>query len=294
MDPDTLSIDVDVERFRGFPSLAYDVVCAQMYARQRRLVLRSAILRETLARSMIEQRIAWIGEHRRSLHAAFRIRHEALDEAVQIDRAQFVCVRGTVLPVPKAEVLKEPLPASASALLRASPGLSSIQREVLEASLREGAVSTTQTIPFRSTAGSAGRIYGRDAANVESLAGLAHELGHIEAEVRYPVSSLADQILSEVSAHLFESDMVISVIPSAQVPDWQAYEAAVDRLNLRLCQLECGDILGLSLTDDLFSECSLLFRDSYFVVPGYQLVNAYASRARMTRREEQCGGRARW
>jgi hypothetical protein len=131
-------------------------------------------------------------------------------------------------------------------------------------------------------------IVGDAGTKVANLAGIAHELGHCLAEERRPVVSGLDLVISEASAQLLEEVMVQTFLDQrfganeSFGSQWSAYQRRVDLLNLHLFEMERHSIAGgMCAVEYLFEPHLLVFRESYFTMPGYQALSAVASMIRL-------------
>ncbi|WP_329312509.1 hypothetical protein [Streptomyces sp. NBC_01262] len=193
------------------------------------------------------------------------------------------------LPIPADSViLAHPTHAPAAEILPDLPELrphrDTVLRILAESSLREAGV------PFRTVDDERGRpvILGQDGPTVEALAGVAHELGHCLFERRRPPVTMRAQFASERLAHRFEELLVAGYLrargSAEECREWWAYQRRVDALNLYAFRLERSLMYGCpDGVPELMPESATAFRESLFIQPGYQVVYARASLARLAR-----------
>jgi hypothetical protein len=131
-------------------------------------------------------------------------------------------------------------------------------------------------------------IIGASRATVGDLAGIAHELGHCLYEESSEPSTLARQIASEIAAHVMEEEIVSEYFHIQGESDllhmWSEYQRRIDIINVYFFLLEGHQIFGWDgAPESLFASPATAFRESLFVLPGYQIAYAEAALARLTR-----------
>jgi hypothetical protein len=123
---------------------------------------------------------------------------------------------------------------------------------------------------------------GQDQHSFESLAGLAHELGHCLFERQVRTSGAID-VISEAVAQYFESEVVSGYLrkenATSDLSTWLRYQDFVDSINLLFFLQEARDVFecGIPALPVRFYDCMLVFRESLFTLPGYQRVYFQAS-----------------
>jgi hypothetical protein len=186
-----------------------------------------------------------------------------------------------------AAVLRHPTHAPAAELL---PGLAPLRprarqiRQVLAESRLDVAV------PFRTVDDALGRpvVHGRDAPTLEALAGIAHELGHCLYERARPVRCVRGQLASERVAHRWEEQAVAAYLRQyGSVEErrrWWVCQRRQDALNLHCFLAERAELYGAAHSVPVAPVglgATGTFRESLYTVPGFQVVYARASLARL-------------
>ncbi|MDG4864948.1 hypothetical protein P8605_43045 [Streptomyces sp. T-3] len=194
------------------------------------------------------------------------------------------------LPLPflaDSAVLRHPTHAPAAEILPCLPLLQrrsgQIRRILAESSLRDSG-------PFRSEPLDDGRLVvrGRDAPTVEALAGIAHELGHCLYEGARPVRSALGQLASERLAQCLEERVTDEYLmlrgSERERQAWWIYQRRVDAVNLYFFSRERSLMYGSAAARgaELMPESATVLRESLFTLPGYQVVYARASLARLS------------
>ncbi len=122
-------------------------------------------------------------------------------------------------------------------------------------------------------------ISGQNLNDIWSLSGIAHELGHCLYE-NNAKNSFLKPFYSELIAHIFEEQIVSLILrdePSI-LKEWNHYQFSVDLLNLYFFILEWHPgFFEQQQRKVRFDPAALLFRESLFLIPGYQLVYGFAS-----------------
>ncbi len=210
----------------------------------------------------------------------------ALEQRTNLRQLPLQELQGQKLPLLKWPVpLATPLEQSADGVLRFSCNQSksawaSRSRRILDRSkLQEGDTR------YRSDRGEGGfRIHGTSRPELWSLAGLSHELGHCLSEEARPVETLRDEIASEAFAQIHEQRVIMSILGTASArASWIGHQDAIDELNFHFFEWEFEQIRSVDSAVPLFNGAEgflasgLLFRETLFTCPGYQLVYAAAS-----------------
>ncbi|MFD7033114.1 hypothetical protein ACFWAR_34330 [Streptomyces sp. NPDC059917] len=181
-------------------------------------------------------------------------------------------------------VLRHPTHAPAAEIL---PGLAPLRRHAAQVRRVLAQSRLDEPVPFRSVDDD-GRlvVHGRDAPTVEALAGIAHELGHCLYERARPVRCALGQLASERLAQRWEEQAVTAYLRTHGGPEehlrWWACQRRQDALNLHFFLAERADLYGTEPPDGFPRwEGTGTFRESLFTLPGYQVVYARASLARL-------------
>lgn len=194
------------------------------------------------------------------------------------------------LPLPllaDTTVLRHPTHAPATEILPRLPLLrprARLVRRILDASSLAEAGT-----PFRSEPDDDGQLVvrGRDAPTLEAVAGIAHELGHCLYERARPVRCALGQIASERLAQALEERAAAQYLRRWGGPQerhtWWRYQRRVDAVNLHFFALERELMYGegAGRAASLLPEPATALRESLFTLPGYQVVYARASLARL-------------
>ncbi|MEH0517432.1 hypothetical protein QA942_27575 [Streptomyces sp. B21-106] len=129
-------------------------------------------------------------------------------------------------------------------------------------------------------------VHGQDGPTLGALAGVAHELGHCLYERARPVRTARGQLASERLAHRWEEQVVAAYLAARGGAEerrlWWLRQRRVDALNLHFFLAERAELYGPhDGFEALVSPRAGVFRESLFTVPGYQVVYARASLARL-------------
>jgi len=144
-------------------------------------------------------------------------------------------------------------------------------------------------VPFRSI-DDGGRliVHGQDAPTVEALAGIAHELGHCLYERARPVRCVLGQLASERLAQRLEEQVVAAYLrrygSGEEYRQWWVCQRRQDALNLHYFLAERTAMYGTPPPVPVAGpalDATSVFRESLFTLPGYQVVYARASLARL-------------
>jgi hypothetical protein len=141
-------------------------------------------------------------------------------------------------------------------------------------------------------------IEGEDDQTYRSLFSITHELGHCLYETGAVIVPVVDDSASEAFAHLLEG-IVMDPLLSAQTGKWQqdfhAYQRRIDALNLAYFGVESRlpNPWSISLRK-LVSPTLDVFRESLFMLPGYQLHYANASFRRLNGPSQGSGRSWKW
>ena len=126
-------------------------------------------------------------------------------------------------------------------------------------------------------------IVGNNNNSFASLIGITHELGHCLIESEFPPKTFLDKILGEVYAHAFEYQVIRGYIDStspALLIHWDKYHRQIDALNLNIFFMELN-ALTIKHKERFSPYCfdlfSLLLRESFFMMPGFQAAYLLAS-----------------
>lgn len=200
-------------------------------------------------------------------------------------------VNGTLLPLPSEPLwLSKKLYTIPLKILQLNilPKRAKLVREILDQSVFEDPLTPFRT--FNSSNGSI--IVGFNDETIRSFAHIAHELGHCIFERMHGFDSLTKVIKSEAFAQIFELEAVRRLLQAEgsteAVEDWLQYQSKIDDLNFCCFSYEGLKIFqnfhnpNCILAAALFGRTGIIFRESFFVMPGYQMVYAQASLKRLT------------
>ncbi|MHC0430248.1 hypothetical protein ACX6XY_08665 [Streptomyces sp. O3] len=250
--------------------------------------------------------LAWLRQLADSAHRRMRLvlASGAYDGLLPLAADDLATLMELRLPyLADSTVLRHPTHAPATEIL---PRLPLLRRRApqVRAVLAASSLDETGT-PFRSEPDDDGLLVvrGRDAPTVEALAGIAHELGHCLYERARPVRCALGQIASERLAQHLEEQATAQYLEARGGPRerraWWVYQRRVDAVNLHFFALErsltygdgddsrggndSGSGSGIDGTPppELLPETATVLRESLFTVPGYQVVYAHASLARL-------------
>ena len=261
----------------------------RVYDTDYRQVLRAAIRGGRLHAEMETRRSTALRRPHSDAYLELGIRLSqriSLEKRTGLSQLRLQEVHGKPLPLLKWPVpLSIPLRQPADRFLMRSFNQSSSEwairsrRILVRSRLREGDTR------YRSERGEDGfRIQGESRPELWSLAGLAHELGHCLSEEARPVETLLDEIASEAFAQIHEQHVILGVLQSPDArTSWKQYQAAIDELNYAFFEWELAQIRNVASPVpevggmERLRWSGLLFRETLFTCPGYQLVYAAAS-----------------
>lgn len=206
-------------------------------------------------------------------------------ELIPLGVADFLPFMELRLPfLAQTTVLRHPTHATAAELL---PGLLRPRARQVRQVLAESRLDVP--VPFRSVDDD-GRlvVHGLDAPTVEALAGLAHELGHCLYERARPVRDVLGQLASERLAQRLEEQAVAAYLrrygSAEECRQWWVCQRRQDALNLHYFLAERAELYGRpdpAPVAPVALDATSTFRESLFTLPGYQVVYARASLARL-------------
>jgi len=206
-------------------------------------------------------------------------------DVLPLRRSMLTFLAELPLPIPADSViLRHPTHAPAAEILAGLPELrhrrAEVARILAESSLQEAGT------PFRTVDDDSGRaiVLGQDAPTVDALAGIAHELGHCLYERARPGRSVRSQFASERLAHCLEERLVAAYLRERGSPEecrawwstsagWTPTTCTSSGWNGRSCTKSPPPYRSL------MPESTTSFRESLFILPGYQVVYARASLA---------------
>jgi hypothetical protein len=134
-------------------------------------------------------------------------------------------------------------------------------------------------------------IFGEKVDHYRALAAISHELGHCLAEKHELSLNLKALVRSESRAMSLEEKVVdeyLSRLGSQERrKEWFNYQRTIDALNFAFAALEYQQIFDPNDGQlPPFDLSTIVFRETYFTAPGYQLVYALASLNRIAENGE--------
>ncbi|MCM2426185.1 hypothetical protein [Streptomyces sp. RKAG337] len=299
MSPRNTAVDAPEARVPADAVFPGDAAAVAAYRDQRRLLQKEAVLgRGELIESVLRGRRAALAGLRATpwLRRLIDITHRQVRQVMArpeyadvlpLRRSMLTFLAELPLPIPADSViLRHPTHAPAAEILAGLPELRHRRAEVTRI-LAESSLQETGT-PFRTVDDDSGRaiVLGQDAPTIDALAGIAHELGHCLYERARPGRSVRSQFASERLAHCLEERLVAAYLRERGSPeecrDWWSYQRRVDAHNLYFFRLERALMYEQpDSVPELMPESTTSFRESLFILPGYQVVYARASLARL-------------